>query len=208
MDTGKQIIDVLTSTKREGMDNMIDYLMTEGFFTSPASIRFHGCYEGGLAEHSWNVYARLALYFEASKDAFTKVTSNGQILLPVAGENLIAAGLLHDVCKIGAYIPLVGEKYRWNRAQPKGHALLSIKRILEFIKLEPIEEMMIKFHMGVYGLFEFEPGRGEYPLRGDKSLSKEERYGQSLVNAWHHNPVVKLMYFCDELAIFEEKGNL
>jgi hypothetical protein len=99
--------------------------------------------------------------------------------------------------------------------------------------------MMIRFHMGVYGLREFyEPGGWEakthveyeigsiadfiqdvfggpeYPLRGDHSkdygLSKEEskklRYGKSLRNAWYHNPIVKVMYFCDELATLEEKG--
>ena len=80
---------------------------------------------------------------------------------------------------------------------------------------------MIKFHMGVYGLNEsYEEGswaskaNAEYPLRSDHSkdeeLTKEEsqkaRYGKSLFNAWYHNPIVKIMYFCDEVATLEEKA--
>ena len=68
--------------------------------------------------------------------------------------------------------------------------------------MDPIEEMMIKFHMGTYGTFEFDSYCSEYPIRGDKSKSKEERYGVSLANAWFHNPIVKLMYFCDELEMY------
>jgi len=41
-----------------------------------------------------------------------------------------------------------------------------------------------------------------------KEESQKARYGQSLRNAWYHNPICKLMYFCDELATFEEKAEL
>jgi len=81
-----------------------------------------------------------------------------------------------------------------------------------------LEEMMIRFHMGLYGANEFEQYCGEYSLCGDHSNDKEKmtreekeaskaaRYGQSLRNAWYHNPIVKVMYFCDELATLEEKA--
>jgi len=52
MDTKERIIELLTATKRVGMDKLIIYLKIEGFFKSPASTRFHGCYDGGLADHS------------------------------------------------------------------------------------------------------------------------------------------------------------
>lgn len=188
---------LLMSTEREGIDKLLGYLECDGFFTSPASTKFHRCCTGGLMQHSWNVYQTLKEYTEK----FRFRQSPGQILLPVMRENIIIAGLLHDVCKIGAYIGN-SAPYKWNRAQPKGHALLSLVRIAKYIKLEKIEEMMIKFHMGTYGTLEFGSYCSEYPIRGDKSLSKEERYGQSLANAWYHNPIVKLMYFCDELDNF------
>lgn len=42
---------------RPGADALLDYLEHKSdFFTAPSSTRFHGCYEGGLCEHSLNVY--------------------------------------------------------------------------------------------------------------------------------------------------------
>ena len=196
-DTKGTIITLLNSTNREHIGALISYLQDGDFFEAPASTRFHSCHEGGLAEHSLGVYRLLEMYGKK----WVPLPAFGQVMLPVKAENYIIAGLLHDVCKIGAYIGS-SSPYKWNRAQPKGHALLSLIRIAKYIKIEPIEELMIKFHMGPYGLFEFEPGKGEYPLRGDKSKSKEEKYGKSLANAWYHNPIVKLMYFCDELEMY------
>ena len=206
MNTKERIIKLLEDTKREGIDKLIEYIDQEGFFEAPASTKFHGCYAGGLAAHSLRVFELLEAY--ANEIDVKSVTAAGQEPLPVEYENLVIASLLHDVCKIGAYI---GDKepYKWNRSQPKGHAVLSLERIKKFIKLTEIEELMIKYHIGVYGLNEFykegDWQQGEYPLRGDDSKSKEERRGQSLANAWYHNPIVKLMYFCDELATLEEK---
>lgn len=212
-----KIIELLKSTYRDGMDAMIGYLEKEGFFDSPASTKFYGSYQGGLAKHILRVYEILAEFYEQLNPG--KVSSPGQKPLPLGSDNIIIAALLHDVCKIGAYIG--SEKpYRWNKGQPEGHALLSIERIKLHIKLTEIEELMIMYHMGVYGLNEFYEKdsweyktNAEYPLRGDHSkdakMSKEEskkaRYGKSLRNAWYHNPVCKLMYFADELATLEEK---
>ena len=36
-------------------DDMMEYLMVYGFFTAPASTKYHGNYEGGLLEHSYMV---------------------------------------------------------------------------------------------------------------------------------------------------------
>ncbi len=203
----ERITERLLATKREGMERLLHYLVGGGFFESPASTRFHGCYKGGLAAHSLQVFEMLAdLNVLCQPNAGGGV---GQKALPVTVDSIAVATLLHDVCKIGAYL---GDTmpYTWNRAQPKGHALLSLVRIMGFIKLTPLEEMMITYHMGVYGLNEFfgekDRAKGEYPLRGDHTKSKEERYGASLANAWYHNPIVKFMYFCDELSTLAERG--
>ncbi|KKL03477.1 hypothetical protein LCGC14_2625770, partial [marine sediment metagenome] len=37
-----------------GMSNLVDYMTDSGFFEAPASSRFHGNYEGGLAKHSFD----------------------------------------------------------------------------------------------------------------------------------------------------------
>ena len=43
---------------REGADNLLDWLINSDFFTAPASSKFHSAYEGGLCEHSLNVFDR------------------------------------------------------------------------------------------------------------------------------------------------------
>lgn len=218
MDTKEKIIELLTGTQREGIDKMIEYMATNGFFEAPASTRFHGSYAGGLAKHSLRVYEMLvshvAKYKPKTKSGF------GQMQCGFDDQALIIAGLLHDVCKIGSYVRTKADDgWTNNRTKEKGHAKLSINRIKNFIKLEKIEEMMIRYHMGVYGVIEFckdgDTQNGEYPLRGDHSkdehLTKEEsqkkRYGKSLANCWYHNPICKLMYFCDELATFEARAS-
>ena len=47
---------------REGAEKLLDYMLKSDFFTAPASTRFHGSYEGGLLEHSLNVYHCLKDY--------------------------------------------------------------------------------------------------------------------------------------------------
>ncbi len=42
--------------KRDGADVLLDWLKKSDFFTAPASTKYHGAYEGGLLEHSLNVY--------------------------------------------------------------------------------------------------------------------------------------------------------
>ena len=174
------IIQLLKSTERKGMEDLIAALHIGAFFTAPASTKYHGCYEGGLAEHSYNVYDLLA-------------SANDELKLKCSPESIIIAALLHDVCKIGAYTG-IKKPYGWNRNQPKGHAILSLERIKKFIELTELEEKMIRYHMGVYGLTEFDLKKGEYPLRNE-----------GLANVWFHHPVVKVMYFCDELATLQEK---
>lgn len=213
----EKIIELLRGTKRDGMEAMICDLDQKGFFESPASTRFHGSYAGGLAKHSLRVWEIVNGFFATCEpDA---VTAPGQKPLGITPNNIKIASLLHDVCKIGAYIG-TEKPYRWNKDQPKGHATLSIEIIKKYIELEPVEELIIRYHMGLFGLNEFyEKGswefktNAEYPLRGDHSkdekMTKEEsqkaRYGKSLRNVYYHNPVCKLMYFADELATLEEK---
>ncbi len=178
--TKDMIIELLAGTGREGILTLIEYLTRNGFFESPASSRFHGVYPGGLAEHSLNVYKRLA-------------ELNISLQLGVKFESIIIAALLHDVCKVGAYLKK-GIGYTRNPEREKGHAILSIERIKKYIELTKLEEMMIRYHMGVYGLNECDEQKGEYTLRN-----------RSMIYAWHHHPIVKVMYFCDEIETLSER---
>ena len=52
----EKITELLLSTNREGMDKLVEHMENGGFFTAPCSTRYHLSKEGGLAEHSLNVY--------------------------------------------------------------------------------------------------------------------------------------------------------
>lgn len=219
----KRIKALLRSTDRDNIDSVIDYLEDEGFFTSPASTKYHGAHEGGLAQHSLRVFELLAAYFNWSPD-IDKAIAEGQRPFVVTASNLIIAGLLHDVCKVGAYLGN-GDPYKWNKQMPRGHGELSIIRIRRIIVLEPIERMMIQFHSGIYGTFEFyDPSswdyktQPEYHLRSirkkgekkpvtkeEKEADKKSRYGKSLRNVYFHNPICFWCHVCDMQAMAEDK---
>ena len=77
-----------THVTREGADKLLKWLMGTDFFTAPASTRFHLACEGGLVEHSVNVYRVLReRYFDEGDSE----------------ESFALCGLLHDVCKAQFY---------------------------------------------------------------------------------------------------------
>lgn len=173
------VLELLASTRRDGMAELIRWLDVNGFFECPASSRFHGCFVGGLAQHSLNVYARLN-----SLVALVRV--------PVPEASVVIASLLHDVCKCGAYFFDEAEgRYRVSTGNQPGHAALSLSIIQRFVQLSTLEAMMIRFHMGVYGCREFSEKRGEYSLK-------------DLTDAIEAQPV-KLMCMADELATMAEQ---
>ena len=80
---------------RDGADKLLDYLMSEScdFFTAPASTRYHGNYEGGLVEHSLNVYDCLC-------DILSRPRIKEMYGVSYSEESIAIAALLHDICKI------------------------------------------------------------------------------------------------------------
>ncbi len=52
-----------TYIKRRNSEHLLNYIINKSdFFTAPASTRYHGAYEGGLCEHSLQVYDCLKDY--------------------------------------------------------------------------------------------------------------------------------------------------
>lgn len=83
-------IQLLRLVKREGIENLINWLLSTDYFESPASARYHGDYTGGLCFHSLNVFQLLTERIKYHK-------------LEVNLELPIIVGLLHDLCKINFY---------------------------------------------------------------------------------------------------------
>ena len=151
-----EIIKLLKSTKREGIDDLINHMKDIGFFTVPASGGNHSSGEGGLAEHSLNVYNMAKKISEAliSKEDMTDDLKN----------SVIISSLLHDFGKCGdygknMYIPNIlksgkqSDAKPWKRNKdllPIDHATRSIKLATLFIDLTEDEEFAIRYHDGLY----------------------------------------------------------
>ena len=145
----KEFIELLKSTKREGIDDLIEFIKKTDFFTAPASTRFHGSYEKGLLEHSMKVYEILKQKVKTSI-----------IPIDVTEDSIIIIGLLHDICKANFYkvdyrnaknALGVWEKvpyYTIDDTIPYGHGEKSVMMITEYIKLKPEEKYAIRWHMG------------------------------------------------------------
>lgn len=123
--------------RRPGIDSLINWLRSVEFEKCPASTKYHGAYEGGLVEHSINVFERLKLL---------ATFMNGVPSYPM--ETLAIAALLHDVCKFDCY-KKSGDGYEFNRQHlPLGHGEKSIFLIQQHMKLTYNEMIAIRWHMG------------------------------------------------------------
>ena len=141
-----------TFIKRDGAEKLLDYLMTKSdFFTAPASSKFHSDYEGGLLDHSLNVYYRLLRLVESEYGENWR-----EVISP---ESVAIVGLLHDVCKTDMYkvsYRNVKKDGVWEQQPyytiedelPYGHGEKSVYIISGFMRLTRDEAMAINWHMG------------------------------------------------------------
>lgn len=148
MNPKERFITIFTEQiKRTGATELLHYLTQSDFFVAPASTRFHLSCEGGLLQHSLNVYDRMKKIVEM--DAFE-----------ITEESLAVCALLHDVCKVGFYElgsrNVKDEKGSWQKVPmytvrdslPFGHGEKSVYILSSFIKLSRPEAMAINWHMG------------------------------------------------------------
>lgn len=151
-----QICKVLLETKREGIEDLISFMEDIGYFTAPASGGNHSHKEGGLAEHSWNVY-NIARGMNAALTA-------GRNVKPMDRATIAIAALLHDLGKCGdygkpMYVPNILKSGKPSEAKPYkrnpellalDHATRSIKLATLYIDLTEDEEFAIRYHDGLY----------------------------------------------------------
>ena len=141
---------------REGADAFLDYLIEKtDFFTAPASTRFHGAHEGGLLEHSLNVYECLCDFVKRPRFRDKYGFTFGE-------ESLAIVSLLHDVCKTNFYkteMRNVKKNGVWESVPyytiddslPYGHGEKSVYIISGFMRLTREEAFAIRYHMGFSG---------------------------------------------------------
>lgn len=143
----KRYIQLLRDTNRTGMEDFLRYLITTDFFKAPASTRYHLCCEGGLCQHSLNVYDLLKLKIDSG-------------LLEIPADSLAITTLCHDICKANFYTIenrwRKDENGKWegykaygvNDELPIGHGEKSCYLLQQYITLSPMEYAMIRYHMG------------------------------------------------------------
>ena len=171
--------------KRDGADKLLEYLQSTDFFTAPASSRFHNDFDGGLCDHSINVYYRLKKLIDAEDSLYNKYSN----------ETIAIIGLLHDLCKINFYVKdyrkvneggvwLTKPYYKIDEVYPYGHGEKSVYIISKYMKLTDIEALAINWHMGPYD----QRVKGQSP--------------QTLEAAMHVDDIVLLTYIADSLATY------
>lgn len=172
--------------KREGLEDLLEWLSDTDFYLAPASSRYHGAHEGGLVIHSLNVFKRL-------KDLLPMYDEGNTITM----ESAAIVALFHDLCKVDFYkvssrnvkneVTGRWEKkpyYTYEEFFPYGgHGSKSVYLTQNFMKLAPDEAASINCHMGPWD-------RQDYGRPGDV-------FGVNLL-AW-------LVHIADEAATYIDK---
>ena len=154
MGTKETIENMLRSTEREGIEDLIAYMDKAGFYDAPASTKYHGAYCGALAEHSLNVYN---LAFDLATAWLGREWVNDNL------NSIIICALLHDLGKAGQYNkPLYVDnilKTGQSKAQPfktnddlmtLDHEIVSVIEASKYIQLTEEEQHAIAYHNGLY----------------------------------------------------------
>jgi len=195
-----EFCNLLTSTGREGMPDLLQYLVEKtDFFIAPSSAKYHDARDGGLLHHSLKVYHNLVTLSKT----FECETSQDS--------SLIIIGLLHDLCKANFYkltkkalprkddkgelvLDTYGKKiwddtlvYDIEDQFPLGHGEKSVILIQRYIQLTDEEIMAIRWHMGAYD-------------------DVKQSYGGNiaLTNASEKYPITVLTHIADLSASFLE----
>ena len=183
-DVEKQKQEFLTLCRegihRDGLEDLLNWLQKSDFFTAPASTRYHGAYEGGLCEHSMDVYDMARKTIEAFG-------------LTLNEESVLVSALFHDLCKVNFYkkdirnqkidgqwqeVPCytIDEKYCFG-----GHGSKSVYLVQQFMKLKTDEAAAINCHMGA--------------VTGGDAV-------RDTSNAYHAFPLAWAIHVADEAATY------
>ena len=134
----EDFINLIRSIKRDfNKEKLIDWLENKSdFFTAPASTKYHSSYEGGLCEHSLNVYYALRYLncgYMPELCQIEEESKQGVHKYKYDEDTLKIVGLLHDISKANYY-----EKYQRNVKDKDGNWI-------------QVEEYKVKEDRFIYG---------------------------------------------------------
>ncbi len=177
--------NLVRSINRDGINDLMTYIREKtDFYTAPASTNYHLSCEGGLLQHSLNVYD--CLISKKSSPVWANIISK------IPDESLIIMALFHDLCKVNFYTKgtknqktydpeKVSKAEKWkikhddlgdfiwetvlsyeiNDTMPLGHGEKSVILINNFMKLNTQEIFAIRWHMG------FSEEKAQYKALGE-----------------------------------------
>ena len=196
----KRFEGLMATVNRDGREELMEYIRTKtDFYLAPASTQYHLSCEGGLLQHSLNVYD--CLMAKKQSPVWKK------ILEEIPEESLVIITLLHDLCKVNFYTEetknqktydqdkvaaaegwqrkhdnlgdFIWEtvlKYAINDTMPLGHGEKSVMLINCFMRLKTTEIFPIRWHMG---------------------FSEEKSYYKAIGDAMERFPIVLALYEAD-----------
>lgn len=182
--------------KREGIENLIKWFEKTDIKTAPASSKYHLSCDGGLIQHSLNVFNRLIGLMNkeyGEPDNF-----------PYSKETIAIVALLHDISKVNFYKPFyrnvqnqetgIWEKVRSfvvrdeeERLNFASHQENSLYLISKFLNLSYEEELAIRYHMGCI------------------DCGVEER--NRMIYAYKKSPLALLLHLADMEAMCLDEDN-
>jgi hypothetical protein len=173
------------SVNRPGVAEFLDWLDKTDFYTAPCSTKHHLAREGGLLEHSLNVYNLLS----------SKVFGS-ELYRQHNPDSIAICALGHDICKADFYgqeMRNVKENGNWVQKPfymvkdklPYGHGEKSVLLLQRFIGLTTEEVMAVRWHMAG-----FTPGITDYSI------------SQAFSEAASRYPLVILLHMADMEATY------
>lgn len=198
-----EFITLLKSIKRENalIAELIEKLENSDFFVAPASTKYHSNFEGGLCQHSLNVYYNL-LHLVEKKQGLDAACYDD--------DSLKIVGLLHDISKMNTY-----ERYVKNNKvyKPDGKQYDNIGRY-EWI---PSMEWKRKEKTFVYGSHECTSEfitRQYIPLTLDESVAILHHMGSmswdsakdNIGEVFNQYPLALMLYMADMMSSYIDEG--
>lgn len=179
--------EIWQTVQRPGVEEFLKWLDGTDFFKAPCSTKHHLAKEGGLVEHSLNVY-------DCLEDISAYASARHGI--EVAEDTIAICALGHDICKADFYgqeMRNVKEDGRWIQKPfytvkdklPYGHGEKSVLLLQRFIKLKTEEVMAVRWHMAGWT-----PGITDYSI------------SQAFSEAASRFPLVILLHMADMEATY------
>ncbi len=182
---------LLLSTGRKGIEQVVDYLEKAGFYVAPASAGHHLNRDGGLLEHSLNVY-RVAMRLRTQM-----LEMKPELEDRVREDSVVIVSLLHDICKTNIYKKTTRYRKdsngRWESYDgyetdygrfPVGHGEKSVIMLLRLgLELTNDEIVAIRWHMSAW----------------DLAFQSNEMKG-NISKAFDHFPLASVIQTADMLA--------